>query len=137
MLRDGDSVGTDDDGRTALMLMLDSRTLDRLLAFDADAAELEDPDGEPEPVLQVVPTKRRGRVAQAVAVALLLVAAPSGIARADQAPVVTPLPTSTAQAPEQCCRVCRKGKACGDACISATKQCKKEHGCACSAASGS
>jgi hypothetical protein len=49
VLRDGDIVGTDDAGRTALLLMLDPWTLDRLLALDADAAELEDADGEPEP----------------------------------------------------------------------------------------
>ena len=49
VLRDGDIVGTDDAGRTGLLLLLDPWTLDRLLAFDADAAELEDEDGEPEP----------------------------------------------------------------------------------------
>lgn len=42
VLRDGDTVGTDDAGRTALLLMVDPWTLDRLLAFDADAAERED-----------------------------------------------------------------------------------------------
>ena len=68
--------------------------------------------------------------------AALLLAIPHLEARADQAPAVT-LPMSTAQAPQQCCRMCKKGQPCGDGCISATKQCKKEQGCACSAASGS
>jgi len=30
-----------------------------------------------------------------------------------------------------CCKTCRKGKACGDSCISKTKACYKAEGCAC------
>lgn len=30
-----------------------------------------------------------------------------------------------------CCKVCRKGKACGDSCISRSYQCHKGRGCAC------
>ncbi|KIG17141.1 putative secreted protein [Enhygromyxa salina] len=30
-----------------------------------------------------------------------------------------------------CCRVCKKGKACGDSCIAATSNCTKPSGCAC------
>jgi len=30
-----------------------------------------------------------------------------------------------------CCRVCTKGKACGDSCIARWKSCLKEPGCAC------
>lgn len=30
-----------------------------------------------------------------------------------------------------CCKVCRKGKACGDSCISRTYTCRKGVGCAC------
>lgn len=30
-----------------------------------------------------------------------------------------------------CCKVCSKGKACGDSCISRDKQCRKGLGCAC------
>lgn len=30
-----------------------------------------------------------------------------------------------------CCKTCRKGKACGDSCISKTKTCRKGVGCAC------
>src|SRR5262245_28680284 len=92
VLRDGDIIGTDDTGRTALLLVLDSWTLDRLLAFDADAADLEDDDGEPESVRDVVPPKRRGRTVrmmQAVALVLLLVTVPFAVARADQALAVT------------------------------------------------
>jgi hypothetical protein len=130
---------------------VDPWTLDRLLTFDAGAEDLEDADGEPEPdhemdgpavVLDFVPPKRRGRasrVARAVAVALLLVILPDIDARAGQTTVVAPLPMSSAQTtPQQCCRVCQKGKPCGDSCISAERQCKKQSGCACSApASGS
>ena len=30
-----------------------------------------------------------------------------------------------------CCKTCRKGKACGDSCISKSKTCRKGRGCAC------
>lgn len=30
-----------------------------------------------------------------------------------------------------CCKTCRKGKACGDSCISRSKTCRKGAGCAC------
>ncbi len=30
-----------------------------------------------------------------------------------------------------CCKVCSTGKACGDSCISRSKQCHKGQGCAC------
>lgn len=33
-----------------------------------------------------------------------------------------------------CCKICRKGKACGNSCISRTKTCTKGKGCACDAA---
>lgn len=38
---------------------------------------------------------------------------------------------STAFASEACCKVCKKGKACGDSCISRDKTCHKGKGCAC------
>lgn len=38
-----------------------------------------------------------------------------------------------AQAQTTCCKVCRKGKACGDSCISREKTCHKGKGCACDA----
>jgi hypothetical protein len=34
-------------------------------------------------------------------------------------------------APRECCKVCHKGKACGDSCISRDKDCNKPPGCAC------
>ena len=30
-----------------------------------------------------------------------------------------------------CCKICKKGKACGDSCIPATSRCTKPSGCAC------
>ena len=36
-----------------------------------------------------------------------------------------------AAAPAACCMVCSKGKACGNACISRDKTCRKGAGCAC------
>ena len=35
---------------------------------------------------------------------------------------------------EQCCKVCRKGKACGNTCISRSYTCRKGVGCACDSA---
>ena len=32
-----------------------------------------------------------------------------------------------------CCKTCRKGKACGDTCIARNKKCTKPPGCACDA----
>lgn len=32
-----------------------------------------------------------------------------------------------------CCKVCQKGKACGDSCIAKDKDCTKPEGCACDA----
>jgi hypothetical protein len=34
----------------------------------------------------------------------------------------------------ECCKVCDKGKACGNSCISRAKNCHKGRGCACDAA---
>jgi hypothetical protein len=98
VLRNGDIVATDDAGRAALLLLIDSWTLDRLLAFDADPADLEDngdledTDGEPEPdeeiegpatVVDIVPPRRLGdalRIVPALALALLLVTVPHAVA---------------------------------------------------------
>lgn len=33
----------------------------------------------------------------------------------------------------KCCKICKKGKACGDSCISRSKTCHKGPGCACDA----
>jgi|AGTN01.1.fsa_nt_gi hypothetical protein len=40
-------------------------------------------------------------------------------------------PGSTASVPRSCCKVCSKGKPCGNSCIAATKTCTKPPGCAC------
>jgi DNA-binding transcriptional LysR family regulator len=153
-----------DTGRVVMLLAIEPRDFRHLEAFGADAVESEDGgDYEPDDCspmsacwfyeggarfferptdqeLDLVPPKQIGRVARiarAVALGLLLVMVPEIAARADQASIVAPLPMSTAQAPQQCCRICQKGKPCGDGCISAERQCRKESGCACSAASGS
>jgi hypothetical protein len=40
-------------------------------------------------------------------------------------------PTKPADEPQTCCRVCTKGKACGDSCIQRRLTCHKPPGCAC------
>lgn len=40
-------------------------------------------------------------------------------------------PTWAASAYAACCKVCSKGKACGDSCIARDKTCHKGKGCAC------
>lgn len=37
----------------------------------------------------------------------------------------------TASSAQRCCKVCKKGKACGDTCIAKEKTCHKGAGCAC------
>lgn len=32
---------------------------------------------------------------------------------------------------QECCKICRKGKPCGDSCISRSRVCRKNGGCAC------
>jgi hypothetical protein len=142
MLAHGDVVGMDHAGRTVLQLAVDQWTLDQLCAFDAGAEDLEDADAEPDQemdaapiVLDIVRAKRAGlatRCMRALVLALLFVTMPQVDARAGQAATVT-LPITIAQTAPQCCRMCRKGKPCGDGCISAERQCKKDQGCACSA----
>lgn len=34
---------------------------------------------------------------------------------------------------EECCKICSRGKACGNSCIRADYNCHKGHGCACDA----
>jgi hypothetical protein len=48
ILEHGDIVGKDTKGRTVLQLAVDDWTMEKLLTFDADAAELED-GGDDEP----------------------------------------------------------------------------------------
>jgi hypothetical protein len=40
-------------------------------------------------------------------------------------------PSYAASAFAGCCKVCSKGKACGNSCISRDKECHKGKGCAC------
>ena len=40
---------------------------------------------------------------------------------------------ATEVASREFCKICRKGKACGDSCISRDKKCNKPPGCACDA----
>jgi hypothetical protein len=162
ILEAGDLVGRDGAGRMVIQLAVARADFERLMAFGADAVECDD-GGDDEPYDcppmspcwfwdggskfcapapdDLVPPKRirrTMRAARAVALALLLVAMHGDGARADQTAATTGLlPMSTMQQaqeqPARCCRMCRKGKACGDGCISAERQCRKESGCACSA----
>ncbi len=45
----------------------------------------------------------------------------------------TLLPETAQTVPAACRKTCRKGKACGNSCISRTKTCRKAPGCACDA----
>jgi hypothetical protein len=60
--------------------------------------------------------------------AILLTAASLSIGPAGISPC-----GSAAYAATGCCKVCKKGKACGDSCIAADKTCHKGSGCACDA----
>lgn len=65
-------------------------------------------------------------------IALVLLAAAPAFAipliLSDKPPIPwTPIPTPV----QSCCKVCSKGKACGDSCISRSKTCHKGQGCAC------
>ena len=51
---------------------------------------------------------------------------------------IVPLVSSTSiacRSRAECCRVCAKGSACGDACVSADATCNEDRGCACDRAS--
>lgn len=67
LLQHGDVAGRTADGRTVLQLSVDDWLLEELCTFDADAEDLEDAEGEPEPdqefegpatVLDFVPPKQ-------------------------------------------------------------------------------
>jgi len=49
----------------------------------------------------------------------------------DVAPALSPWPDSGVETAQLCCRICRKGKACGDSCINRQLQCHQPPGCAC------
>jgi hypothetical protein len=70
---------------------------------------------------------------------LLSLAAVAAWAPAIRADVTMQPATRAAELPlacvprEQCCKVCSKGKACGNTCIKADYNCHKGPGCACDA----
>jgi hypothetical protein len=43
----------------------------------------------------------------------------------------TPLTSSKCGAQTRCCKICTKGKACGNSCIARDRTCHKGKGCAC------
>jgi len=45
-------------------------------------------------------------------------------------------PALPAPLASECCKVCRKGKACGNTCIAREKDCHQPPGCACDAFTG-
>lgn len=51
----------------------------------------------------------------------------------ERAAPITRQADSSLQAPQACCRVCTRGKACGNSCINAAYQCRQPPGCACNA----
>jgi len=53
------------------------------------------------------------------------------IALAFVAPLSSAAPLCVETTGYACCKVCKKGKACGDTCIAATATCDKPKGCAC------
>ena len=46
-------------------------------------------------------------------------------------PQPAPAVTRPAPAPRRCCRICRRGKACGNSCIARNRTCRVGPGCAC------
>jgi len=87
---------------------------------------------------------RAGNVARSATIAVFALL---GVAAASHEPLApVPKNDSTLAAPSvfeldelscvpraECCKVCSKGKACGNSCISQSKNCHKGRGCACDA----
>lgn len=57
--------------------------------------------------------------------------APTKKAKKDETPREVAPKAEPPNADGECCRVCKKGKACGDGCISQESSCTKDPGCAC------
>lgn len=53
------------------------------------------------------------------------------IALAVLAPIAADAPLCGTALAGVCCKMCKKGKACGDACIPENSRCSKPSGCAC------
>jgi hypothetical protein len=70
-----------------------------------------------------------------IIVAIALFGPASASAQSTPAPLewITPAQAQSIapETSEECCRICKKGKACGDSCIARDKQCHKPPGCAC------
>jgi hypothetical protein len=91
--------------------------------------------GAPLPLVDV-----RGEISMPRVVMILIilfVVSPLTERRAGQERSLDGLPVLTADTPKQCCHLCKKGKACGNGCISQERQCTKEPGCACGASGSS
>jgi hypothetical protein len=79
------------------------------------------------------------RAAGVVLRAVILVLALFGVAAVDHPPTPdgaadgAPADAPSCIPADQCCKVCDKGKACGNSCISRKYQCHKGRGCACDA----
>src|SRR5437879_1263285 len=72
-----------------------------------------------------------------LAVSLLLTATPCSVAEGRSAarlrPAVSEETAGQKAAPRSCCKICSKGKACGNSCISRAYTCHQPPGCACDA----
>ena len=73
-------------------------------------------------------------------VALAFVLATSAVSFANESPMENAVPRDSAilkslgigkRVYQSCCRVCTRGKACGNSCIAADKICHQPPGCAC------
>jgi hypothetical protein len=82
-------------------------------------------------------TNRASRSAACVVVVVGLVVAcfaEPAVAAPLDAPSAPSAPSAPACVPaSKCCKVCDAGKACGNSCISRSKNCHKGRGCACEA----
>lgn len=80
------------------------------------------------------------RATGAVLRGVILILGLLAVAAVEPAPMTerTPAEALQSEAPscipaQQCCKRCDKGKACGNTCISRSKNCHKGRGCACDA----
>ncbi len=68
-----------------------------------------------------------------IAAALLALGMAVAVPSLDVSALLTPspIPNLSPLPVQSCCKVCRKGKACGDTCISQNRTCTVGPGCAC------
>lgn len=82
--------------------------------------------------MSVLATSRSRAFAVLCSVVALLIACFTQEAEASGAfPIAAP---PTCIPANKCCKICEAGQACGNSCISASKQCHKGRGCSCNAA---